>query len=273
MMLNEARYCAGTSITFNVYGRLSMTSNALEVAAKAAGVKVKTSPMFSAADQLSWAQNSEEFSSTAFELDPGRDDSRYGIVTGDDFIYVMEQVKKSEAHTPDFEKVLNQLRPRALAKARTDAFTDYTDKLNEELSELMKKGKTFADAAKEKSMNVSTSITYSVNSIREQQFKNSFAIAYGAMSLKKGEISKAIPASAKESLMVYVQDRRPGDALSAEMMRPQVRSGIARRRSSDLFSTWMKWNLKQQDFAPKLPLAEEEEETSMSSEDDKNDDV
>jgi hypothetical protein len=271
MMLDEARYCANTAITFRVYGKLAMTNNALEVTAETEGVKAKTSPMFSATEQLYWAQNAEEFLSKAFELDPERNDSRYGIVVGDDFIYVMEQVKMVEAHTPEFEKVLNQIRPQALAKARTEAFTDHSDKITDELNDLMKKGTSFADAAKAKSMNVSTSITYSVNSIREQQFKNSFAIAYGSMSLKKGEISKAIPASAQESLLVYVQDRKQGDALSAEMMRPQVRSGIARRRNNDLFSEWLTWNLKQQEFHPKRPLTEEEEETSMSS-DEKDDD-
>ena len=271
MLLDEARYCAGTSLTFNIYGSLAMSSNALEVTAKVNGIKVKTSPMFSTTDKLFWAQNTEEFLSTAFELDPERDDSRYGIVTADDFIYVIEQFEKSEAHTPEFKKVVNQIRPLTLAKARTDAFTDYTDKLNDDLCELLKNGKSFTDAAKAKAMNVSTSITYSVNNIRNQQFENSFAIAYGAMSVGKGEISKAIPASAKESLLVYVQDRKPGDALSAEMMRPQVRSGIARRSSTDLFSEWLTWNLKQQDFAPNRPLTDDEEEPSISGSDDEED--
>ena len=272
MLLDEARYCANTTITFTVYGSLSTASNAIEVTAKSKGLKVKTSPMFSADDQLFWAQNTEEFLSTAFELDPERDDSRYGIVTGDDFIYVIEQVNKSEAHTPEFEKVMNQIRPLALVKARADAFTDYTDKLNNDLTELMKTEKSFAVAAKANAMNVSTSITYSVNNIRNQQFENSFAIAYGAMSIKKGEISKAIPASAKESLLVYVQDRKPGDALSAEMMRPQVRSGIARRRNTDLFSEWLTWNLTQQDFQPKRPLTDDDDdEPSISGNDDDED--
>ncbi|MFA7173675.1 MAG: SurA N-terminal domain-containing protein [Kiritimatiellia bacterium] len=269
MLRDEARYCASTSLTFKIYGRLAMSSNVMEETAAAQGVAVKTSPLFSASDKLFWAQNPEEFSTTAFELDPERSDSRIGIVTGTDYIYIIQQIKKIEAHTPEFTAVLSQIRPRALAKARSDSFTEYTEKLNQEISALMKQGKTFAEAANSKAMNVSTSITYSVNSVQDQKFEHSFAVAYGAMSLRKGELSKAIPASAKESLMVYVQDRQPGDALSAEMMRSQVRAGIARRRSGDLFSGWLAWNLKQQNFSPKLPLAPEddEEETILSSED------
>lgn len=271
MLRDEARYCASTSLTFKIYGRLAMSSNVLEETAAAQGVTVKFSPLFSASDKLSWAQNGDEFITTAFELDPERSDSRVGIVTGTDYIYVIQQLKRIEAHTPGFEEVLNQIRPRALAKARSDAFTAYAEKINEELSTLMKQGKTFAEAASSKAMNVSTSITYSVNSVQNQKFENSFAIAYGAMSLHKGELSKPIPASAKESLIVYIQDRQPGDALSAEMMRPQVRAGIARRRSSDLFSGWLAWNLKQQKFEPRLPLAAEgEEETALVSKEDED---
>ena len=85
---------------------------------------------------LTWAQNAEEFISTAFELDPEREDTRYGVVAGKDVVYVLEQLKKSEAHTPEYKDVLSQIKPRALAKARTDAFTDYTKKLNGELSDL-----------------------------------------------------------------------------------------------------------------------------------------
>ena len=38
------------------------------------------------------------------------------------------------------------------------------------------------------------------------------------------------------------------------------RSGIARRRSSTLFSDWLSWNLGKQDFKPSRPLSEGDEE-------------
>ena len=275
LKLEQALYCAETNLKFTIYGALAGGKTiTLENVAKDKGVKIKSSPLFSASDQLFWAQNGEEFIAAAFELNPEREDSQYGVVAGTDVVYVLEQLKKSEAHTPEFEKVLNKIRPQALAKARNEAFSDYTEKLSDEMSEILKKGKSFADAAKAKAMNVSTSITYSVNTIRNQQFENSFSIAYGSMALKKGEISKAVPTSATESLLIYVEDRKPGDALSAEMMRPQVRSGIARRRATDIFGEWLTWNLKQQDFKPTRPLLEEDEDdASLSADEDKGDDT
>ncbi|HRR33724.1 MAG TPA: SurA N-terminal domain-containing protein [Kiritimatiellia bacterium] len=266
LQLEEARYCASTAVTFTIYGKLADAGdNALDVAAEQAQVPLKTSPLFAADETLYWTENSKAFADAAFELDPDRSDSRFGIVKGDTFIYVIERKEFSAAHTPSYEDVLNELRPRAQAKARNDAFQDYVKELRKELRTLMDEGKSFADAATAKALNVSTSLTYSVNEIQNQTFPNSFSIAYGAMTLKKGELSEAIPASAAQSLLVYVQDRQPGDALAAEMMRAQVRTGIARRRSSNLFSDWLTWNLSKQDFKPARPLGEDDEDEALDA--------
>ncbi len=261
LQLEEARYCASTAVTFTIYGKLANAGdNALEVAAEQSKIPIKTSPLFSADETLHWTENSKAFADAAFELEPDRSDSRFGIVKGDQFIYVIERKEFSAAHTPTYENILNELRPRAQAKARNEAFQDYVKEMRAELRTLMDQGKSFADAANAKALNVSTSLTYSVNEVQNQSFPNSFSIAYGAMTLKKGELSEAIPASAAQSLLVYVQDRQPGDALAAEMMRAQVRSGIARRRSSNLFSDWLTWNLGRQEFNPARPLGEDGEE-------------
>ncbi len=265
LKLEQALYCAETNLKFTIYGSLAGSESvSLEKLAANQGLTVKTSPLFSASDPLIWAQNPGEFIAAAFELDPSRPDTQYGVVAGTDTIYVIEQLEKSEAHTPGFEEVLSELKPRALAKARSEAFKEYVAKLNEGLNELMKEGKSFADAAAAKAMNVSTSITYSVNSVRDRQFKNSFSVAYGAMKLKKGAISDAIPVSATESVLVYVEERKPGDALAAEMMRPQVRVGINRRRATDTFAEWLTWNLKQQNFKPTNPLASDDDSESFT---------
>jgi len=266
LQMEEARYCASTSVTFNIYGKLANAgSNALLIAAAQAKIPVKTSPLFGAEDTLYWVENSKEFASAAFELDPDRTDSRFGIVKGDNFVYVIEPIEHSPAHTPTYENVLSELRPRAVAKARNEAFQSYTKELRKDLRKLMDEGKSFADAAKAKALNVSTSITYTVSDIQNQKFDNSFSIAYGAMTLKKGELSEAIPASAVQSNFIFVQDRQPGDALAAEMMRSQIRSGIARRRNSDLFTEWLSWNLAQQDFKPTHPLTEDDTEVAIGS--------
>jgi len=265
----EARYCAETSVTFNIYGKLANAgSNALETIAAQYKLTVKSSPLFGAEEQLDWVENSKDFAAAAFDLDPERADSRYGIVKGSDHVFVIEQTQKSAAHTPSYEKVTAELRPRAMAKARTEAFQSYTKELHADIRKLMDSGKSFADAAHAKALNVSTSITFTVSDIQNAKFDNSFSIAYGAMTLKKGELSEAVPASPAHALLIYVKDRQPGDAMSAEMMRSQIRSGIVRRRSGKLFSEWMTWNLARQNFEPKRPLSDDDAEASVKGDDD-----
>ncbi|MDD4102559.1 MAG: SurA N-terminal domain-containing protein [Kiritimatiellae bacterium] len=256
LQLDEARYCAGTAVTFTVYGKLAASADqTLALLAAQENSAVKTAPLFSAEETLYWTTNSKEFSDAAFELEPDRADLRFGIVKGDDYVYVMEIAERSPAHTPKYEDVLNDLRPQAEQKARSEAFRDAAKALRDEIAALMAEGKSFTEAAQAKALNVSTSLTYSVSDIQGAKFDNSFAIAYNSMTLKTGEISEAIPASADKSLLVYIEDRQPGDALSAEMMRAQVRTNIARRRNNSLFSDWLSWNLAQKDFKPARPLA------------------
>ena len=268
LQLEEARYCASTAVTFNVYGKLAVTDqNALQTVAQQEGLTVKDSPLFSANDTLYWADNSKDFVTAAFELDPERSDSRFGIVKGDASVYVIERANFSAAHTPTYENVLEDLKPRAMAKARSDAFQDYVKELRTDLRKLLDEGKSFTDAATAKALNVTTSLTYSVHSIQSQSFPNNYSIAYGAMTLRKGALSEALPASASHSLLVYVQDRQPGDALAAEMMRAQISAGIARRRGSNLFTDWLTWNLAQKDFKPTRPLTSDDDEPAFADAD------
>ena len=269
LKLDEARYCAETSVTFNIYGKLANAgSNALETVAAKENLTVKTSPLFSIEEPLYWAENAKDFAAAAFDLDPDRADSRFGIVKGNSHVFVIEQIQKSPAHTPAYENVLNDLRPRAMAKARSEAFQSYTKELRADLRKLLDQGKSFSDAAQAKSLNVSTSVTYTVSDIQSQKFDNNLAIAYGAMTLKKGDLSEAVPASATQSLIIYVQDRQLGDALSGEMMRSQIRNSIARRQGGNLFAEWLTWNLSKQTFKPTRPLVADEDETGIKSDDD-----
>ena len=271
LRLEEARYCAGTAVTFKVYGKLAdAPDRALATLAAQERAEVKPTPLFSADDTLFWTDNPKEFAAAAFELDPEREDMRFGIVKGDAYVYVMESAKSSPAHTPEYAEVLNELRPQAEQKARSDAFSAAVKALRDEITALMAEGKSFAEAAQAKALNVSTSLTYSVSDIQGAKFDNSFAIAYNSMTLKTGEVSEAIPAASDKSLLVYIEDRKPGDALSAEMMRAQVRANIARRRDKGLFKEWLAWNLTQRDFKPARPL-DAEDDPGIDDRKDKSD--
>jgi hypothetical protein len=260
LKLIEARYCAETNVTFNFSDRVSqLGTNALAIFAGELKQQIKFSPLFGLKETLYWTESSTEFASAAFELDPEQLETRFGIVKGQNEIYVMEQRQRSPAHVPALESILADVKARAQEKARGEAYESYTKELRAELRKLVEGGKTFQAAAHEKGLPVSTNITYAVNEMQNQPaFENGFAVAYGARDLKKGELSEAVPASTVQSLLIYVLDRKPGDMLAAEMMRSQIRMSIARRRGNSLLGDWLKWNQVQVKAKPTFALEDEE---------------
>ena len=262
LKLQSAVYTARTSAELRVYSEVINTNVQKDVLAdfaKAEKLTIKTSPLFSATDPLPWVEggNGRKFSEAVFELDPERVDSRFCVVEGSKSVYVVELLKREEAHTPPYEEVAADVKTRTLNQARIDAFDKLTKEKKSGLESALAAGKSFADAAKGLGMNVSTSITYTVSDMQNAKFENSYSVAYGARSVQKGKISEAIPASSKLSLLVYVQDRQPGDPLSGEMIRSQIRASLS-NQAGNKFSEWLKWDLAQQRFEPTKALLPED---------------
>ena len=260
LLTEEARYCAETNVSFTVYAPREKSADDFATLANLFKAGVATTPLFSSDAPPSSVENASEFATIAFELDPNREDSRYGIVKGTTRMYVIQQTKFVAAHTPTFDQVLPEVKARARDKERRDAFNSYVTDLRKNITDAVRTGKSFADAAKSKALNVSTSVTYTVSDIQSTKFAHNYAVAYGAATLQKGEVSEGIPASATQALLVYVHDRQPGDALASEMMRAQIRTNLARRRANNLFQQWLAWNLSNQEFKPNRPLDDDSDE-------------
>ena len=69
-------------------------------------------------------------------------------------------------------------------------------------------------------------------------------VAPATMKLAKGQISDFIStASKRHALLVYVEDRKPGDAAQAEMSRAQLRDDLGGGAAMALPVAWLDWNL------------------------------
>ena len=252
LQLEEARDCAETNVMFTVFGRRTKAAAEITLEALAAQeeVEVKNSPLFAQNETLFWTTDSRAFANTAFDLDPESLETRFGVMKGRNEIFVMELLQKSPAHVPPFEDVAEDVKQRKQEQARADAFDNYVKEIRADITKLMGEGKAFEEAAMATAQNVSTSLTYTVSEMQMRPFENSYPIAYGAMALKKGDLSEAVTVSATQALLIYVLNREQGNALNAEMMRAQIRANMARRRGGALFNDWLKWNLDQQRFEP-----------------------
>jgi hypothetical protein len=258
LRMDEARYAAGTNATFSfVDSILKAEPNGFDKIATASKLPIRSTTLFGASDPLPGIESQTDFRNTAFELDPVRPDSRYGVVRGDTVIYVITPYTNDIARVPSFEEALDRVRPLAEADAKAEAFRNYLKDVHADIAATIKEGKAFAFAAKKQSLNVSTVLTFTVHSLKRDAFENAYAVVSASMPLRRGEISEGvnIPGGA---LIAYMADRAAGDAIEVSMMRDPVRAALARRREGVLFGDWMAWHLARTGYKPDrsiVPLA------------------
>ena len=76
-------------------------------------------------------------------------------------------------------------------------------------------------------------------------FPDSRYVAPAAMKLAKGKLSDFVStANPNRGILIYVENRTPGDAVDAQMMRSQLRDQLSGMESSVVGSGWEKWNLE-----------------------------
>ena len=250
-----------TNILDRVYAPdLSETAatNMLSILAAEAKLAVKTTPRFTTENgkyvegfmsrPSVFLPDCSEFLEEAATLDPEMADQRYGVAVGTNAVYLIERASFEKAHVPTFADAKEIIRPKALADARAKAFKASVDKQRALAAAELAKGKPF-DAKFFAGANVSTSITF-VAAQQTASFPNASTIIGPTLKLSKGNISEFLPTPmAGHGVVVYVEDRVPGDNLtSQEWVRMQVRSRLGDRTSATRWNDWCAWNLERIGF-------------------------
>jgi len=241
-----------TNLNFRAYGqKAAKGASRLDEIAKEDGRKVETSDWFSidgSAFQEGFMRRASQicpgangFAEAVAELDSDTDDLRYGVVSSDRAVWLIEKAETSAKHTPTFEEAKDIIRPRALRDARADAF-------KASVEAVAAKGAAAVEAVK----GVSTNIVFSVADLRQgaSTFEDSFSVARAAMKLSKGEVSEFTLTSPGNAILVVCKDRVPGDATKAMVLRSQVRDELAMLQLRQIPESWRKWNLARMGFEP-----------------------
>ena len=194
------------------------------------------------------------FEAAVAELDASSVDLRYGVVSSERAVWLIELAETSAKHTPTFEESKEAIRPRALRDAKADAF-------KAQVEAIAAKGAAAVAAGKD----VSTNLTFNVADLRTtgQAFDNQMAVARAAMSLKKGEVSKFTSIGTGRAILVVCEDRVAGDAAKAMILRSQVKDDLTMLQTHQIPAAWLKWNLGRLGFEPgeisSVEVVEEEE--------------
>ena len=240
-----------TNINYRAYAVKSMKGGSrLDDIAKEEGLKVETSDWFSTEGgyQEGFMQRMSQvcpgangFAEAIAELDPSSEDLRYGIVSSDSNVWLIEKAETSAKHVPSFEEARKAIGPRALRDAKADAFKAAVEAV-------AKKGAAAVEAVK----GVSTNITFTVADLRQgvSSFENEMAVARAAMRLKKGEVSEFTSIGTGRAILVVCEDRVPGDAAKAMVLRSQVKDDLAMLQLRQVPESWRKWNLDRMGFEP-----------------------
>ena len=180
---------------------------------------------------------SKGFTEIVAELDSSTEDLRYGVVSSDKAVWLVEKAEVSPAHTPAFEEAKDAIRPKALRAAQGDAFKAAVEAVSAQGVEAVLA-----------SGNVSTNLTFAVCDLKSGDFADQGAIASAASRLSKGEVSGFVRTGSNTALLVVCDDRTPGDAAKAALLTSQVRDEVSRLQSGQLPESWRKWNLDRLGF-------------------------
>ena len=196
------------------------------------------------------APECDGFAEAVAELDADSPDLRYGVVAGTNCVYLVERASFTKAHVPAFAEAKEHIRADALKDAQAKAFKAGVEKTRALLAAELAKGKPF-DTNLLAGASVSTSIVFSVSALQGNSFADSMYVSGPTMKLAKGQLSDFVPtANPRRGLVVYVENREPGDAAQAQIVRTQLRDELSRGAAMSLPAAWSEWNLNRMGFEP-----------------------
>lgn len=217
-------------------------ARALEAAAKDYG-KPKQATL--RADRPFGFQNARDVVASVFEMDA--EENYLNAIPGTDRAYLICLQQVIPEHIPAFEEV----KARVLADARKDRMEQRL-KTNGEtirglLADSLAKGTAFADAVaacKVEGLSASTAMTFTLSDAANVTIENRGEVFSAAASLGVKALSEPVITPAEDVLIVYVAERKPGDALKKATARPNMARNLAFSSAFQVASDWLEWNLE-----------------------------
>ena len=244
--------CLETNLNYRAYAqKAAKGSSRLDEIAKEEGLKVQTSDWFAPGGTFQEGfmkrtyqicPGAKNFTEAVAELDSSSEDLRYAVVSSSSAVWLIEKAETSPKHEPTFDEAKAAIRPRALRDAKADAF-------KAQVEAIAKKGAKAVESVKD----ISTNLTFTVSDLRQGSdngIANAMAVARASMKLKKGEVSDFTLTAPGYAILVVCEDRVPGDAAKALVLRSQVRDELAMLQQRQIPESWRKWNLERLGFEP-----------------------
>lgn len=188
--------------------------------------------------QQFWGVDSPEEIDAVRELDPEEAVSyrRFAVLASAraSTVYLVECADTLDAHIPTLAESRKKTEARALRELRTETF-------KQEVAAQLAKG--FDQLPKE--VEVSTNLTFSVNSLGGSDLPDMRTVVPAAMKLDAGEVSDVLPVGSTQALAVKCVARKRGDIAASIAGESQARREImALQTNPAVIDRWMEANLK-----------------------------
>lgn len=204
-------------------------------------------------------QNAGEFFSAVFEMDV--EETPLNAVPGTDRVYV---VRLAEI-LPEHIAPLADVKARVLADLRRERLSQRLKTNGETLRGLLKaeldKGTAFdkaVAACKTEGLTATTAMTFTLSSAADVRIPHRNEVFEAVSLLGEKALSAPIVTPADELLLVYVAERRPGDALAKATAKARLAQSLGFGAALQTATDWMDWNLDREpptsDAAGEIPL-------------------
>jgi hypothetical protein len=199
---------------------------------------VRTTGLFTADADVPGLKASRRFNREAFRLDKD-DPERYfsDAVTDEDVVFVLAAHQRHEAYQPAFTNVMDVAVYIARSNAMHEAFLAKAGTIADAARAGVASQQTFAVSLKAFGLSVTTNLTFSPYAAMSEKTWHAETLVPAVMPLSAGEVSKPLPIEGG-ALIACVAKRTEGDAVEAELLRPQLVASIDRYRAGVMFGEW-----------------------------------
>ena len=236
-----------------------------EMAARAIGLTVTTSAVFTLQSQVPGLRVGLDFNKAAFALRPTPDDYFSYPVRGSNAFYVLAFEDKTDQRVPAYDEVRSEARRAVLEQAVSNKLAQTAEDIHQAVADALRRGRTFDQAIRPYRLEVVTTDPFAVRTGLDVEDKDAFyELTKKILFLNSGELTDVIPIE-DGAVIGHVDSRIMADRTLLESIKKDLGQYIRKRREDLAFREWQEYLLtahKFEDTAAKKTAARDDSEES-----------
>ncbi|MDD5679332.1 MAG: SurA N-terminal domain-containing protein [Kiritimatiellae bacterium] len=243
-----------------------------ETAARAAGLAVATSEVFTLNDRITGLPVGLDFNKAAFALRPTSDDYFSYPILGSNAFYLLAFENKTDQRIPAFDEVRSAARRAALEQAVSNKLAQTAAAIHQTVADALGRGRTFEQAIRPYHLEVITTDPFAVRTGLDMEDTAVFyELTKNILFLNPGELTDAIPIEGGV-VIGHVDSRIMADRTLLESIKNELGQYIRKRREDFAFREWEEYLLATHKFedtaAKKKAAAEDSDEAEQATDDE-----